>query len=335
MSGEALKWALDQRGSDGGMQALLLILGLRADERGEMTRIDRAYLADKSRQSKETVSRNLAQLEEEGVLELEYSYDAHGGKVTTGRLRLDRQLSLMTVGERRAMQKTQGEKTEGSDEIETAEAGDDYLSSPRSRQIVGQVTTPSRLGDDSESSPSLYLRESLSNSLSNASADARAEREALQKFEERLADDFAKFKVAYPKGALHWGEARSVFAKLNLGDREKATKYAAVYSARLVARKRTQPIDPARWLSAREFDELASEAQAEAEAKGLKHPEIFIIEGTPWFDEWNEYERIKRGFSKPWRMLTFKGADGRTGVLRPTQRPPWRASTDPPPEDFG
>ena len=64
MSGPALTWAIAQRGSGPGMQVLLLTLGLSATDPNQLVELPIDLLAEYTRQSRRSVTRLLAELEE-------------------------------------------------------------------------------------------------------------------------------------------------------------------------------------------------------------------------------------------------------------------------------
>lgn len=296
MSGEALKWAMDQQGSGPAMQALLLVLGLGATSPSQLCELSRADLARQTRMSQRNVTRLLAELEELGVVERDDRYisgaaDGNGGREIVARLRLDRTVRLPTREERGAMPGSHDDNSDNPNVEGTDEAGRDNMSRPRSGQEPHEVGTRTPPGRDKNSTPPLYTN--LEESLSSARAEAReGEKERFVEFQKRLKDDWKRFAANYPAIAgLDLERAEQEFGRLNLGDRDIAIREAAHYAAEFKASKKTFPKEAWRWVVARDFDRLAEVRQAKAEKAGLKAPLVPVRKGTRLGDAWEASDR--------------------------------------------
>lgn len=322
MSGEALKWALDQEGSGPAMQALLLVLGLSATSPSQLCELSRADLARRTRQSQRNVTRLLAELEELGVVERDDRYSGDGGREIIARLRIDRTVRLPTREERASMPASHEGENEDFDNPEDSPAGEsgrDNMSRPRSGQEPHQVGTNSTSGRDKNFPPPLYTN--LEESLSSASASAReGERETSTKFQKRLREDWKRFAANYPGVmAMDLARGEQELGRLNLGDRDVAIREAAHYAAEVKAAKKTFPKEAWRWIADRDFDRLAEARQAKAEAAGLKAPLVPVRKGTPGGDAW---EAARRAQGSPPPIWTWSERYGCDVFYAPTMFPP-------------
>lgn len=302
MSGEALGWAVRQHTGDVGSQCVLLLLALRADETGEMTEIDADYFAERACLCKRTLFRCFGDLRKLGLFETEVAFTRSGGRKLRGRLRLD----VSTA----AMQKTQG--SECAPEAAAAEG-----SANSALPETGQVVQNLHQGSANSALPSLCSKEDIINPP-NPPAEAAPNEGADEEGE--LDAWVEQFQASYPFDAtMTVADARRVAAGLSIKDRARALRWAAEYSADLKRRGGTRPLDAARWLRERRFDEVERIKGGHAKAIGLEKPMVFVAKGTRAWDAW-----VARGH-KP--GLDFSRRAGKTGWWFPSLWPP---GVDPP-----
>jgi DNA-binding transcriptional ArsR family regulator len=282
------------------MQALLLTLGLSATDPSQLCELPIGLLAERTRQSRRSVSRLLAELEQMGVIERDDRYVAYGDRKLIVRLRLDREVRLLTLTERNAMPASHGVEDAASDDPKDAETSETGRANPaeRSCQSCREVMPKATTGRANPASPPLYTN--LEESLSNASASAReGEREKFIEFQKRLRDDQKRFVANYPGIAgMDLERVEQELGRLNLGDRDIAIREAAHYAAEFKASKKTFPKEAWRWIAARDFDRLAEVRQAKAEKAGLKAPLVPVRKGTRAGDTWEASDRRtgKKGY---------------------------------------
>jgi hypothetical protein len=120
-------------------------------------------------------------------------------------------------------------------------------------------------------------------------------------------------------------EARAEAEKLSVKDRAKALRWAAAYAADLKARGATRPVDAAKWLRERRFEEVERIKGGQAQAQGLAKPMVFVIQGTPAWNAWLAHKGVR---SMP--TNTSAHAPGKSGWWFPSLWPP---GVDPPPGD--
>jgi hypothetical protein len=109
---------------------------------------------------------------------------------------------------------------------------------------------------------------------------------------ERVDSEFKEFCVALgvePGEPL--GPARFEFGKLNVKDRQLATRKAATYREWAKANPKKRKLAPEIWLHNREFELVREVEKSAAQAHGLAGPKLFVKRGTEAWDAWNAYRR--------------------------------------------
>jgi hypothetical protein len=130
-------------------------------------------------------------------------------------------------------------------------------------------------------------------STSTAGACARAESEVDQS---QTDDNFTDFLSVYPfdPTRMSVGAAREAFDELSIEDQLKAVRFAKPYATAIKAHNRNFPVNAAKWLSERRFDEIERILIAKAQAGGLKDEPLFVARGTEaWSACAAEFRRTK------------------------------------------
>jgi len=146
---------------------------------------------------------------------------------------------------------------------------------------------------------------------------------------EREGDDldgwFEAFQRSYPFDAtMSLSEALAQGRKLSIKDRAKALRWAGEYAADVRKRGATRPLDAARWLRERRFDEIDRLKGGQAKAQGRERPMVHVAVGTRAWDAW-----IRHGH-KP--GLNMSRHQGKNGWFFPSLWPP---GCDPPADEAG
>ena len=305
-------WAIRQRTGDCASSYVLMLLAMRADERGEMTEIDADYLAERACVSRTTVFRCLKTLRDLGVFETETRFMRSGGRRVSGRLRLD--VLIVSPDMREA---------HGSEDASERDAEEGSIKSERPD---GQVVSNPNEGSSESERPTL-----CSNSLVIYPPNPPSAVEA--ETGEREGDDaqpqFEKFQRSYPFDAsMRISEALKAFEPLSLKDHARAARWAAAYADDLQRRGATRPVDAAKWLRERRFDEIERLKRGQAKAAGLAAPMVFVAVGTRAWTAWLAHKR------RPTHPTTTNKQTGQTGWWFPSLWPP---GVDPPapPDEAG
>ena len=269
MSSEAMAWCLHQSTGDGTAKHVLLRLAMRADELGEMTLVDADYIARHCEISRATVFRCFRTLRDLGLLETETTFARSGGRKVSARL-------VFAASTGKAMQ--DAHVSEKGDEEANIE-GRQNLSRPE-----GEVVANLDEGRQNLSRPTLCSNSYLNNPPNPPSAEQ-------PETGEREGDDLdlwlEQFQRTFPFDAtMRISEARKAAEPLSLKDRAKALRWAAVYAADLKRRGATRPVDAAKWLRERRFDDVGEVEAAKAKAQGLDKPLVFVAKGTRAWDAW-------------------------------------------------
>ena len=302
-------WAIRQRTGDCASSYVLMLLAMRADERGEMTEIDADYLAERACVSRTTVFRCLKTLRDLGVFETETRFMRSGGRRVSGRLRLD--VLIVSPDMREA---------HGSEDASERDAEEGSIKSERPD---GQVVSNPNEGSSESERPTL-----CSNSLviyppnpPSAEQPETGEREG-----DDLEAQFEKFQRIYPFDAsMRISEARKAFEALSLRDRARALRWGAAYAADLERRGATRPVDAARWLRERRFDDVEAVKGVQAKAQGLSGPRVFVAKGTRAWGAW-----VSHGHKPGLTCGSGTAGDSRVGWWFPSLWPP---GVDPPAAD--
>ena len=143
--------------------------------------------------------------------------------------------------------------------------------------IKTSETSPVLLAD-LVSNPYFHIP-TTSTSTSTAGACARAESEVDQS---QTDDNFTDFLSVYPfdPTRMSVGAAREAFDELSIEDQLKAVRFAKPYATAIKAHNRNFPVNAAKWLSERRFDEIERILIAKAQAGGLKDQPVFVTRGT-------------------------------------------------------
>ena len=325
MSGEALGWALRQSTGDGPSKALLIYLALRSDEVGGMTLIDPDYLIAVSGFGRTTVFRCLGTLRDLGLLESETGFLRSGGRRSQGRLVLSATASAMPATHASDAPAPDGEKEgssgaglPGGEVVREPDQGSSGAGLPD-----GEVVREPNQGSSGADLPTL-----CSNSLVIYPPNPPSAVEA--ETGEREGDDaqpqFEKFQRSYPFDAsMRISEARKAFEALSLRDRARALRWGAAYAADLERRGATRPVDAARWLRERRFDDVEAVKGVQAKAQGLSGPRVFVAKGTRAWGAW-----VSHGHKPGLTCGSGTAGDSRVGWWFPSLWPP---GVDPPAAD--
>jgi hypothetical protein len=299
-------WAIRQRTGDCASSFVLMLLAMRADERGEMTEIDADYLAERACVSRATVFRCLKTLRDLGVFETETRFMRSGGRRVSGRLRLDVRIASPDMRE-----------PHGSEEVA---GGDVEEGSLKSGLPDGQVVSNLDEGSLKSGLPTLCSNSYINNPPNPPSA---VEPETGERERDDLDLWFEQFQRSYPFDAsMRVSEARKAGEALSLKDRARALRWAAAYADDLKRRGATRPVDAARWLRERRFDDVEQVKAGQAKAQGLAAPKVFVAKGTRAWDAW-----VARGHKPGLAYSRGMPGDSRTGWWFPTLWPP---GVDPP-----
>jgi hypothetical protein len=128
-------------------------------------------------------------------------------------------------------------------------------------------------------------------STSTAGACARAESEVDQS---QTDDNFTDFLSVYPfdPTRMSVGAAREAFDELSIEDQLKAVRFATPYATAIKAHNRNFPVNAAKWLSDRRFDEI--ERILIAKARPVDCQPVFVTRGTEaWSACAAEFRRTK------------------------------------------
>jgi len=128
-------------------------------------------------------------------------------------------------------------------------------------------------------------------STSTAGACARAESEVDQS---QTDDNFTDFLSVYPfdPTRMSVGAAREAFDELSIEDQLKAVRFAKPYATAIKAHNRNFPVNAAKWLSERRFDEI--ERILIAKARPVDCQPVFVTRGTEaWSACAAEFRRTK------------------------------------------
>lgn len=128
-------------------------------------------------------------------------------------------------------------------------------------------------------------------STSTAGACARAELEVDQS---QTDDNFTDFLSVYPfdPTRMSVGAAREAFDELSIEDQLKAVRFATPYATAIKAHNRNFPVNAAKWLSDRRFDEI--ERILIAKARPVDCQPVFVTRGTEaWSACAAEFRRTK------------------------------------------
>jgi hypothetical protein len=128
-------------------------------------------------------------------------------------------------------------------------------------------------------------------STSTAGACAKAESEVDQS---QTDDNFTDFLSVYPfdPTRMSVGAAREAFDELSIEDQLKAVRFATPYATAIKAHNRNFPVNAAKWLSDRRFDEI--ERILIAKARPVDCQPVFVTRGTEaWSACAAEFRRTK------------------------------------------
>jgi hypothetical protein len=90
------------------------------------------------------------------------------------------------------------------------------------------------------------------------------------------------------------GAAREAFDELSIEDQLKAVRFAKPYATAIKAHNRNFPVNAAKWLSERRFDEIERILIAKAQAGGLKdQPGVRHLRNRAWSACAAEFRRTK------------------------------------------
>ena len=318
-------WAIRQDTGDCSSQFVLLLLSMRADEKGGMTEIDADYIAKRTHLGRATVFRCFRRLRELGLFETETRHSRSGGREVSGRLRLDVSTSDQAMREARGSEAVAATvEREGSlmvrrpdgEVVSNLDEGSLIVSRPD-----GEVVSNLDEGSLIMRRPSL-----CSNSLINNPPNPPAQGEAGEGATEVDGLDalFVKFQTSYPVDAtMNFSEARRAFSDLSIRDRERAVRWAGEYRVDVEKRGATRALDAAKWLRQRRFDEIEKIKGGQAKARGLERPMAFVAVGTRAWNAWLAHKGVR---SHP---MTTDPASRRTGWWFASLWPP---GVDPPPE---
>ena len=299
-------WAIRQRTGDCASSYVLMLLAMRADERGEMTEIDADYLAERACVSRTTVFRCLKTLRDLGVFETETRFMRSGGRRVSGRLRLD--VRIVSPDMREA---------HGSEDASERDAEEGSIKSERPD---GQVVSNPNEGSSESERPTL-----CSNSLVIYPPNPPSAEQP--ETGEREGDDlelwFEQFQRSYPfDTTMDPDEARKVAAELSIRDRAKALRWAAAYAADLKRRGATRPLNAAKWLRERKFEAVEKVRTVQAQSQGFVKPVVWVAKNTRAWDAW-----VSRGHKPGLDYSTPPVGKPRGGWYFPSLWPP---GVDPP-----
>ena len=306
MSFVAVKWANDQDTPNPTSALLLLQIAQIADHAGDVRRLDVEYLERVAKQSRRSVFRWLSHFEEAGILtRVTLCYDESGAAVKGLKLHLDRSYSPMQETHSKDGGET-GAEEEGSANLALPDEGGQCQGA---YQAVPPVALPLSMSrkEDKIIPPYPPNGEAVEKGLGE---------------EEEAEQGFEKFKRSYPFDAtMSLLNARAAWGELSIKDRAKVLRWVTVYANDLKRRGGTRPLDAARWLRTRRFEEIEAQQTGKAQAQGLAAPRVYVVKGTRAWEAW-----LRAGHKPGLDHAT--GPDGkRNGWWMPTLWPP---GADPP-----
>jgi hypothetical protein len=322
MCWEAVAWANRQRTNSCSAQSVLLQLANWATPEGVIRLVRAEIIASCTIQSRATVYRRLAYLEEIGLFERKQTEGRRrdGSAVISGKLHLDRIYFAPEIApDEAATTESQIETEGGESQIETGAS----LTGETGVSLTGE--TPYK---EIQPEKSQTERETPPPAFADPPPNLEEEEEKKSvEFEERLTRDFSAFRQAYPFDAsMSQALAREEFGKLNAKERLKAIRFAGRYRLALAASNRSFPANPVNWLRRREFQAL-DETEKEAAASSGEPPKtVFVFFATPAWDAWEAHWQATKGKSPPHNWSREHRGEG---WHFPTRYPP-KAKVDEP-----
>lgn len=262
-----MNWALQQRTDGPSAQSVLFVIADSANEHGTTFHCNPEYIAEKTRQSRGTVFRRMAELEEVGGLERFTHHKQDGRRTYEVRLNFDARLNYKIDREGTIIHLDDNDNPIEPDEsqIDTQGGGES--------QIDTQTESPS-IHPESHSCNSQESNDlSVKNPKIPTPTPSKVEgvlKNQPQQLSEAAEQRFREFKAAYPDGIVDLDKAQKEFAGLSDADQAACVTAAPVYAAR--CRKRREKSKKAH-LFIRERAWLGLMANAEARlGSPTQHP---------------------------------------------------------------
>ena len=296
MSWQATAWAAQQRTGSPSGKAVLYSLANHADHMG-VCFPSRALIAHESEQSIDTVDRRLAELEEAGLILREKRMRLDGSP-TTAKITLcfsPEKVSTMLAAEHDATPREAACDGGWPQIAATPPRGEGGVAASSAARVAAssaaRVAAMVRLQEES-------IEPSIEPSLSARASEASGQEPRERGDQKSIEEEFEALWTSWPNpnGLFARSDCWQAFKRLNGKDRKLAVRMAPAYLAGLKEANRKHAPDPARWLSKRQFEDVAESRQASAVEQGLKHPPVFVRKGTPAWEAWQNRWRRERRF---------------------------------------
>ncbi len=231
-----MNWALDQRTDGPSAQAVLLVIADSANEHGITFHCNPDYIAEKTRQSRGTVFRRMAELEEVGGLERISHHKEDGRRLYEVRLNFQARLNYKILKDGTIQHLTDDGAPlvpvdEGECQIETHGGGECQIETQTESTVIHPESHSCNSQDSFDSS--VKNPKILTPTPSKEGALKNQQPQLSEAAEQR----FREFKAAYPDGIVDLDKAQKEFAGLADTDQAACVTAAPVYAARCRKRR--------------------------------------------------------------------------------------------------